>query len=450
MADTSVSYKCPNCGAPLSYLPGDDHVTCEYCGSTFETSTIEKLFAKAQERAAEAERKQEAKWETEKAGNTWSEEEREGMQVFTCSSCGAELVADANTMATECCYCGNPTMIPSRFDGELKPDRIIPFQKTKEDAVASLKAFYEGKRLLPDAFRKGNRVEDVQAMYVPFWLFDADVSAEATFRAERVRRYERGDEIITETKYYDCYRAGDMSFRRIPVDGSQKMDDAFMESIEPFDYHGLKPFSPAYLTGALADRYDVDAEASVPRADERIAGSAAELLEKTVEDYDSVSINGDPTVHKESGDVTYAMAPVWILTTRYQNEPYTFMMNGQTGQMAGRLPYDNVKSYLYLAGSAVISLPILYAIIYAACWAEDVLSESTGLFALPILIVSVIAAVLVGVAVRQALIKEMDNVHFAGSGNEYLKKNTFRLTDEDDTYLYSDVTRVKKSSKDHS
>jgi len=96
-------------------------------------------------------------------------------------------VADANTMATECCYCGNPTMIPSRFDGELKPDRIIPFQKTKEDAVASLKAFYEGKRLLPDAFRKGNRVEDVQAMYVPFWLFDADVSAEATFRAERVR-----------------------------------------------------------------------------------------------------------------------------------------------------------------------------------------------------------------------------------------------------------------------
>ena len=46
MADTSVSYKCPNCSAPLSFLPGHDKVTCEYCGTEFEVKTIEEMFAK--------------------------------------------------------------------------------------------------------------------------------------------------------------------------------------------------------------------------------------------------------------------------------------------------------------------------------------------------------------------------------------------------------------------
>ena len=86
MPATSVSYKCPNCGAPLSYLPGTDHVTCEYCGTTFETDVIEDMFQKAQERAAAAEREQEEKWETETAGEGWSEEEAAGLHAFHCSA----------------------------------------------------------------------------------------------------------------------------------------------------------------------------------------------------------------------------------------------------------------------------------------------------------------------------------------------------------------------------
>ena len=38
MADTSVSYKCPHCEAPLSFQPGNDKVTCEYCGTELEIS----------------------------------------------------------------------------------------------------------------------------------------------------------------------------------------------------------------------------------------------------------------------------------------------------------------------------------------------------------------------------------------------------------------------------
>ena len=304
MADTSVSYKCPNCSAPLSFLPGHDKVTCEYCGTEFEVKTIEEMFAKQEERAAQAEEAREAKWDTAHAGSEFTEDETAFLKSFTCSTCGAELVCDENTMATECCYCGNPTMIPSRFKGMLKPDYVIPFKKTKEEAVEALKKFYEGR---------------------------------------------------------DVERVGTMKFERIPVDGSEKMDDAYMESIEPFDYSEMVPFTTAYLTGYLADKYDVSAEDSVPRADKRVEYSAAGVLEETVTGYMRHQVESC-AIRKDVGSVKYALVPVWILTTRYKDQPYTFMMNGQTGKFVGSLPWDKGKATKYQALATLIPLPIVYFI----------------------------------------------------------------------------------------
>ncbi len=358
---TAVNYQCPNCTAPLSFQPGHEKVTCEYCGTEFEVSTIEEMFRQKEELAARAADARDAKWDTETAGADWDPDEAAMMKAFTCSSCGAEIVSDGNTMATECCYCGNPTMLPQRFAGMLKPDYIIPFKKTKEEAVAALKKFYEGRRLLPSAFTANNRVEDIQAMYVPFWLFDSEVEAYATFRAEQHHVIETSDETITETSVYECRRDGTMRFTRIPVDGSEKMDDAYMESIEPFDYSEMVPFSTAYLTGYLADKYDVDAEASAPRADKRVERSAIGVLEETVTGYDTCTCQ-DSAIIKGDGKVSYAMVPVWILTTRYEGKPYTFMMNGQTGKVVGSLPYDKRKALMYPGIAALILLPILYFI----------------------------------------------------------------------------------------
>jgi len=224
MADASVSYKCLCCGAPLNFRPGAEKVSCEYCGTELEIKTVEEYYAQKEAAAAAAQAAKEGKWDTAAAGNEWEKKEAEMMRAFTCSSCGAEIVCDENTMATECCYCGNPTMLPSRFSGMLKPDYIIPFKKTKEEAVAALKKFYEGKPLLPDAFTANNRVEAIQGMYVPFWLFDADIDAQGSYKASRSMVVDTGDAIMTSTSYYNCQRQGCMNFERIPVDGSVKME----------------------------------------------------------------------------------------------------------------------------------------------------------------------------------------------------------------------------------
>ena len=204
-------------------------------------------------------------------------------------------------------------------------------------------------------------------MYVPFWLFDANIDAQGMYKASRSTVVTTEDEVITTTAYYNCERAGTMKFERIPVDGSEKMDDTFMESIEPFDYSEMVPFSSAYFTGYLADKYDVDAEAAVGRADERVNTSAKMCLAGTVEGFDGVEPVDDCTVVKNESGVHYAMVPVWILTTRYNNEPYTFMMNGQTGKVVGSLPidYGKLRNYSLMAFAicAVIAFAILYFVL---------------------------------------------------------------------------------------
>ena len=363
MADTSVSYKCPECGAPLSYLPSDTEVTCEYCESKFSIEKLKEIFAQQEARAAKAAAEQEKTWETELAGNEYSADEASQLQTYVCSSCGAELTCDSNTMATECCYCGNPTMLPNRFNGMLKPDYIIPFKKTKEDAVAALKEFYAGKKLLPDAFTANNRVEAIQGMYVPFWLFNTKVTASGNFTVEQDGpTYRQGNMQVTEVNVFDCERVAEVSFENIPADGSQRMDDDYMDSVEPYDYSEMVPFDNAYMTGFLADKYDVEAETCAARIDERINNTVTEKLLGSVQ---SGSIKSqDILIEKNDREVKYAMAPVWILTTRYEDKPYTFMMNGQTGKMVGDLPSDKGKEQKYF----MMAFAIVFLIAFAMLW----------------------------------------------------------------------------------
>jgi len=141
------------------------------------------------------------------------------------------------------------------------------------------------------------------------------------------------------------------------------MPDDYMDSLEPFDYGELKPFSTAYLPGFLADKYDVSVEDSQTRADERCAESLALELNKTVIGYETVSeVRREIDVNR--GEAHYALLPVWLLNTKWNGKGYLFAMNGQTGKMVGDLPVDKKKFWTMFLGlgaglSAISSLLIM-------------------------------------------------------------------------------------------
>ena len=218
--------------------------------------------------------------------------------------------------------------------------------------MAALKKHYSRKPFLPRLFSRQNHLEEVRGIYVPFWLFDARADADITFHATRTHTRTRGDYEETITDHYRVRRAGSAEFQRIPVDGSSKMPDDHMDSIEPFDYREMEPFSMAYLPGFLADKYDVSAEESAPRADDRCRASIREYLRDDVRGYASVTPESQ-NIRLGRGQVKYALLPVWILNTRWKNKDYLFAMNGQTGKLVGDLPVSPGK---YAAAFAAVFL----------------------------------------------------------------------------------------------
>ena len=152
-------------------------------------------------------------------------------------------------------------------------------------------------------------------------------------------------------------RAGSIAFEKIPVDASSKMPDDYMDSIEPYDYTELKPFSTAYLPGFLADKYDVSVEDSRNRADRRCAGSLADALEKTVTGYASCKETAR-SIQLKRGKVHYALLPVWILNTRWEGKDFLFAMNGQTGKLVGNLPVSTKRVIGLFAAIAALFVAI--------------------------------------------------------------------------------------------
>ena len=366
MAEQITNYQCPACTGPLHYSESLGKLKCDYCGTEYEVAEIEAMYAKKEEKSVEAQKKaeketeqkkqQQAKaaeegWDTSDISDNWGKDAA-GMKSYNCPSCGAELICDETTAATSCPYCGNPTVVPGQFSGVLKPDYVIPFKVSKKEAIEKLKMHYKGRPYLPKSFKDDNHIEEIQGVYVPFWMFDGKASGEASYKATTSKVYEKGDEEITETRHYEVSRAGSIGFEKIPVDASSKMPDDHMDSIEPYDYSGLKEFSTAYLPGFLADKFDITVEQSRERADGRCENTLSAALRDTVKGYDFCHLNGGD-ISLKRGKVHYALLPVWILNTRWNDKDFLFAMNGQTGKLAGELPVSNGKFWALFFAIAV-------------------------------------------------------------------------------------------------
>ena len=372
-----TNYQCPACTGPLHYSAKSGKLACDYCDSSFDVAEIEALYARKEAEAAAAKHAADAKaeaaqaakaeaaeaaaasggWDTSDLSRDWGAE-ADGLRVYSCPSCGAELICDQSTAATACPYCGNPAIVPGQFSGALRPDYILPFRLSKDDAVQALRAHYKGKPFLPRSFTSANHIEQIQGVYVPFWLFDGGAEGAASYRASNTNVYETGDYEITETRHYHVVRAGSLAFEKIPVDASSKMPDDHMDSIEPFDYTQLRPFSTAYLPGYLADKYDVTIDDSRDRADTRCRETLAQALRDTVTGY-GACVTEREDIALRRGKVHYALLPVWMLSTKWHGQDFLFAMNGQTGKLVGDLPTDRGR---FWGMFAAIAAPLTVAL----------------------------------------------------------------------------------------
>lgn len=345
-----MDYKCPNCGGALDFDPNLETLKCPFCDSEISVAALKEMDA-----VLNTQKPDEFNWDNTKT-EEWVQAENEGLFSFVCNSCGGEIVGDENTAATSCPYCGNPVVMSGRLSGVLKPDYVIPFKLDKKAAVSALKDYVSKKKFAPNTFKSENRLNEIKGMYVPFWLFDTDADANAFYVGTTTRTWSDSKYRYTATSYYNIHREGSMRFENIPVDGSTKMPDELMESIEPFRFDEAVDFQTAYLAGFFADKYDVSVEDSINRANERVKESCEDTLRNTVTGYTSLETKSCE-VFTNNGASKYALYPVWLLHTVYKGQQLEFAVNGQTGKIVGNIPVSKAK----LTGLGAGLIPLITA-----------------------------------------------------------------------------------------
>ncbi|MBR6918398.1 MAG: hypothetical protein IKN38_09465 [Clostridia bacterium] len=340
---SQLEYKCPCCGGAIAFDSTLQKMKCPYCDTEFEVETLQSYDEELRQDAPDN-----MTWDTN-AGDTWQYGETDGMRTYACKSCGGEIVGDETLAATSCPYCGNPVVLMGQFTGALKPDLIIPFKLDKKAAKEGLNRHLKGKKLLPKVFKDQNHIDEVKGLYVPFWLFDAHSDALIRYKGTKIRTWSDSNYNYTQTSYYALIRGGSVAFANVPVDGSSKMEDDLMQSIEPFNINEAMNFQTAYLAGYVADKYDVTADDSIGIANARVKKSTEDAFASTTTEYTSV-VAENSNINLSNGKAKYALYPVWILNTTWNGQNYRFAMNGQTGKFVGDLPMDKGAFRRWLFG----------------------------------------------------------------------------------------------------
>lgn len=348
-------YKCPACGGAIEFDSGIQKMKCPYCDTEYEVEDL-----KGYDEILKEEQPDDMEWDS-LAGSEWNEGEADGLKVYGCQSCGGEIIVDDTTSATACPYCDNPVVIMGQLQGHLKPDYIIPFKLDKKAAIEALSKHLEGKKLLPKVFKDKNHIEEIKGLYVPFWVFDAKAKGNVRYKGTRVDLYSDSQYNYTRTSYYSIAREGDADFHKVPVDGSTKMDDDLMESIEPFLFEEAVDFQTAYLAGYLSEKYDVDEAGSVERANQRIRRSMEDEFRASITGYDSLEAE-HTSIQLENATAKYALYPVWILNTSWKGDKYVFAMNGQTGKFVGDLPMDKAAYWKYFAIYGLVGAGVIFGL----------------------------------------------------------------------------------------
>ena len=349
--ETALDHKCPNCGGPIVFTPESGKWFCDHCKSEFDLETLQKYNNAS----------------SEENNNNENVDDKDTSYVeYHCKNCGAKIIADEQTASTFCVYCGNTAILKSKLSGKFAPSKIIPFKKSKEEALEAFRNLSKGKPLMPKFFNQKENIEKLSGVYIPFWLYSITSDGNINVSATKVQTWTSGNYNYTKTDTYDVNRSATMKYDRVPVDGSTRFEDDLMNTIEPFNYDEMVDYNHAYLSGFLAEKYDVESDKGEEIAKNRAEETTKKTLMDSITGYASKIIK-TYNFNNKIDKTEYVLLPVWMVNVKYNDKFYTFAMNAQTGEFVGNIPISKKRAILFglLIFVVVALIILLITFIYA-------------------------------------------------------------------------------------
>lgn len=352
-------FNCKTCGAELYWDSEANCLKCEYCDSEYQIEDFEGV-------KAEEEKPQQAQ-EADSDARATDDSELGDLVVYQCSHCKAEVVTSKSTVATTCAFCGRAISMTNKLVDNFKPDVIIPFSVSEKEAKDIYKKYISSTYLTPKEFAKEAVVNKMKGIYVPYWLHSFQSNAKALVYCENLTSKRRGDDKIVEHHMYHVTVETEGQFKDIPTDALKHLDNALMDSLEPFDYGKLVDFNTAYMAGYYAEEYnESDTEAS-----KRATKRATELMRSQTEKEAGIyAVKKIRNYNEDLSNVKakYAMLPVWLLNVTYKEKEYLYAINGETGKIVGDLPVSGKKLWSAIGRALLASYVVVSILRFLMFW----------------------------------------------------------------------------------
>jgi len=287
-----------------------------------------------------------------------------------CQSCQAISVFEPNRVGQRCEFCGSTQLAPyEQIKAPIRPESLLPFKISESQVRESIRQWYASRWFAPDRLKSAAQMDTIHGIYIPYWTFDAQVaadwSAESGYYYYETESYEDSDGRVQTRQVQHTrwqYSSGhvDHFFDDELVPASVGIPEQLLRKIEPFPTDTLVPYDAGYLSGWVVEQYQIDLVAGAQRARDAMDRKMQELCAREVpgDTYRSLEVAAD-----YSGQTfKHILLPVWVLTYQYGMENYPVVVNGFSGQMAGKHPLSWVKILL-----AVIAVLVVLAIVYLYC-----------------------------------------------------------------------------------
>lgn len=330
-------FPCDTCGSDLRFEPGGDRLVCDHCGN------VEDIDHGPWTRAAAIEEQDFEHHLRASAINAETEQTR----TSKCPNCGARIEFDDAVHAKDCPYCATPVVVDTGATRQIKPRAVIPFGLDENEARKAMNGWLGSLWFAPNGLteyaRKGRRLSGV---YTPCWTFDADTKSrytgqrgiEHTTTRTVTRNGKRETQSHTEVRWHSVSGRVARFFDDVLVVASTALPENFRTSLGQWDLTRLEPYLPQYLAGFRAEAYTVS-------LDEGFA-LAREIMDRQIVRDIKFDIGGDrqrvQSVATDIQDVTFKhiLVPVWLAAYKYRGRSFRFVVNGQTGQVAGERPWS--------------------------------------------------------------------------------------------------------------
>jgi hypothetical protein len=337
---------CRNCAGQLVFDPEKQMLVCDHCGSSFKPEEFD-----VSEKIPLWDKK------AESLNEVYGTDSEEFMDcyVYTCGSCGGEIIINGSEASTKCIYCGNSAVVFNRISRQKRPKYIIPFKVSKDEAVNAVRERFKKGLFIPKDI-KNFKAENVRGIYIPYWVIDCDHKGSVVIQGSV------GSGKSRRIVYYG--RAGRMSLKELPLDASKMLSDESSSRLEPFNMRGMKAFDEDYLLGFYSNISDITYGDLRSAACKRANAYFNEQALNSVRGCSDKKIASEQHItYIDYDNLRYAMFPAWFVTYYHKGQHNTILVNGQSGKVVCGVPWNKVLFFTLLIISGIVLTVASYFIV---------------------------------------------------------------------------------------